>query len=512
VQHPKNFVKIYADMEEFEVRRQKIEELRERGIEPYPYRFEKTHRSSDVKSRFDELKGMTVRLAGRLISKRVFGKLIFAHIQDEDDRIQLIFQKNVTKIGETDEDAIKFVKKDIDVGDIIGAEGEPFLTKTGEKSLLVHRVFLLAKGLRPLPEKWHGLRDREVQYRQRYLDLIVNPESREFFKLRARVISEIRKFFEANGFIEFETPTLQPIYGGAYARPFETFAHALDTKLYLRISDELYLKRLLVGGYERVFEICKDFRNEGIDRFHYPEFTMLEAYAAYWDYNDMMELTEKLFLHLVQSFSEDGKLRFDGKEVDVKPPFPRIRFVDSLAEKLGYDPLDATQERLAESAKVHGLERAERMPKHKLIDKLFDRLVGDHLIEPTFVIDHPAIISPLAKRHRQDPRLVERFELYMFGIELANAFSELNDPIDQRQRFEALAALKAQDEEIPSEIDEDFLTALEYGMPPAGGIGIGIDRLIMVVLDRSAIRDVILFPQLRPKLSPSSKGSTSKDA
>ncbi len=488
-------------MEELEIRKQKVSSLRERGIEPYPYRFEVTHHSAELREKFEELEEQEVAVAGRLMSKRVFGKLIFGHIQDETGRLQIIVQKGRTKIGDSDEDAIKFVKKDIDVGDIVGVVGEPFLTKTGEKSVLAHRIYLLAKGLRPLPEKWHGLKEREVRYRQRYLDLIVNPETREFFKNRARAIAEIRNFFMSQGFIEFETPTLQPIYGGAYARPFETYAHALESKLFLRISDELYLKRLLVGGYERVFEICKDFRNEGIDRFHYPEFTMLEAYAAYWDYTDMMELTEKLFLFLMEKFELGDTLKFDGREVRVRRPFPRIRFVDSLAEKLGYDPLEAPVERLVETAKEHELPGAEKLPRHKLIDKLFDLLVGDHLIEPTFVMDHPRILSPLAKVHREDDRLVERFELYAFGMELANAFSELNDPIDQRARFEALMQLRSQDEEVPNEIDEDFLTALEYGMPPAGGIGIGIDRLIMILFDRPAIRDVLLFPQLRPKES-----------
>ncbi len=486
-------------MDELEIRKQKVKSLRERGIEPYPYRFELTHRSGEFKENFDSLSGQEVALAGRVMSKRVFGKLIFGHIQDEQGRVQFIIQKGVTKIGDADEDAVKFVKKDIDVGDIVGVTGEPFVTKTGEKSILAHRIYLLSKGLRPLPEKWHGLKEREVRYRQRYLDLIVNPETRELFRKRAEAIVEIRKFFVDNGFIEFETPTLQPIYGGAYARPFETFAHALQSRLFLRISDELYLKRLLVGGYERVFEICKDFRNEGIDRFHYPEFTMLEAYAAYWDYTDMMDLTERLFLRLMERFGKGDKLRFDGVEVTVKKPFPRIKFVDSLAEKLGYDPLDAPRERLVKSAREHEISNAEKLPQHKLIDKLFDALVGETLIEPTFVMDHPRILSPLAKVHREDKRLVERFELYAFGMELANAFSELNDPIDQRERFEALMQLRGQDDEVPNEIDEDFLTALEYGMPPAGGIGIGIDRLIMILFDQPAIRDVLLFPQLRPK-------------
>ncbi len=486
-------------MDEFENRKAKIEALRERGIEPYPYRFELTHHVSEFKEQFEALGDKQVSLAGRLVARRIFGKLIFAHIQDETGRVQIAIQKGHAKIGDTEEDAIKFAKKDLDIGDIIGVVGRPFVTKTGEKTVAVERIYLLAKGLRPLPEKWHGLRDREARYRQRYLDLMVNPDSREFFKNRALAISEIRKFFADNGFIEFETPTLQPIYGGAYAKPFETFAHALNSKLYLRISDELYLKRLLVGGYERVFEICKDFRNEGIDRFHYPEFTMLEAYAAYWDYTDMMDLTERLLIHLIEHFDRGETLEFDGQSAEVKRPFPRIKFVDALAEKLGFDPLYAETERLVEAAKKAEINGAEKMPRHKLIDKLFDALVGDHLIEPTFVMDHPRILSPLAKVHREDPRLVERFELYVFGMELANAFSELNDPIDQRKRFEALMELRGQDEEVPNEIDEDFLTALEYGMPPAGGIGIGIDRLVMILFNRPAIRDVLLFPQLRPK-------------
>ncbi len=486
-------------MDEFEIRKSKITSLRERGIEPYPYRFDPTHHISEFKENFDSLQEKTVALAGRLIARRVFGKLIFAHIQDETGKVQIVVQKGHTLIGDSEEDAIKFVKKDLDIGDIVGVVGKPFLTKTQEKSIAVERIYLLSKGLRPLPEKWHGLKDREIKYRQRYLDLMVNPESRDFFKKRSLAIHEIRNFFMRNGFLEFETPTLQPIYGGAYARPFETYANALDSKLYLRISDELYLKRLLVGGYERVFEICKDFRNEGIDRFHYPEFTMLEAYAAYWDYTDMMELTEKLLVYLIEKFGKNNTLKFDGQEIELKKPFPKIRFVDSLTERLGFDPLDAPVEKLVKAAEGAEIPKANRLPRHKLIDKLFDALVGEKLIEPTFVMDHPRILSPLAKVHRNDPRLVERFELYMFGMEVANAFSELNDPIDQRKRFEALMELRGQDEEVPNEIDEDYLTALEYGMPPAGGIGIGIDRLLMILFDRPSIRDVLLFPQLRPK-------------
>jgi lysyl-tRNA synthetase class 2 len=487
--------------EEYWVRREKLKKLREAGIEPYVYKFEPTHKIKTVIEKFDELKKERIILAGRVISKRVFGKLIFSHIRDETGDIQIACEKNTTRFSNGDPSrGIEMVKKFVDIGDIVGVEGNLFLTRTGEKTLLAENLKILSKGLLPLPEKWHGLKDKELRYRQRYLDLIFNLPSREIARRRIQIIDAIRDFFKDRGFLEFDTPILQPIYGGASARPFETFSNALNIPLYLRISDELYLKRLLVGGFERVFEFSRDFRNEGIDRLHYPEFTILEAYAAYWDYRDMMNLVEELLLEIGRKVFKSEKIKYQGMEISLNPPYPRISFISKLKEKIGADPLELSEKSLRGKASSMGIEGAERMPRNKLLDKLFDKLIAPELISPTFVIDYPIELSPLAKRHRENPKLVERFELFMFGIELANAFTELNDPLDQRERFiKQLEFREEGDLDIPAHIDEDFLTALEYGMPPAGGIGIGIDRLVMIFLDQPSIRDVILFPQLRTR-------------
>ncbi len=485
--------------EEFEVRRRKVEELRALGIEPYAYRFDPTHHAAEIRQRFDELQGQIVRVAGRLTAKRVFGKLIFARLRDESGEVQISFERGVTESPVTDWEGVKFAKKYLDLGDFVGVEGEVYRTQKGEVTVRVHRFQFLAKGLRNLPEKWHGLRDKELRYRHRYLDLVSRPEALETFRKLSRILQWIRQFFLDRGFLEMPTPVLQPVYGGAFAKPFTTYSHALDTTLYLRISDELYLKRLLVGGYERVFEFSRDFRNEGIDRLHYPEFTILEAYAAYWDYGEMMQLVEDLFHDAVVTFHGSETLEYQGETLNFQRPFRRIDFVEALAERLGFDPLEAPDEALKQAAETHGID--PRHPRHRLLDKLFDRLVGDHLKDPTFVLDHPLILSPLAKRHREKPGRVERFELFVAGMELVNAFSELNDPLDQRRRFEEQLALrKAGDQEIPLEIDEDFLMALELGMPPAGGIGIGVERFLMLLLNEPSIRDVLLFPQLKPKL------------
>jgi len=487
--------------EEYGVRIEKLKTLREAGVEPYAYKFEPTFKIKVVLEKFDDLMNQKIALAGRVMSKRVFGKLIFSHIRDETGDLQVAFQKDVTKFEEKGiPEGVGMVKKFVDIGDIIGVEGVLFLTKTGEKTLLAERITILSKGLLPLPEKWHGLKDKELRYRQRYLDLIFNFSSREVALGRIQIIKIIRDFLRDRGFLEFDTPILQPIYGGASARPFETFSNALGIPLYLRISDELYLKRLLVGGFEKVFEFSRDFRNEGIDKLHYPEFTILEAYAAYWDYRDMMKLVEELMVEIGRKFCGSDKITYQGREVSLKPPYPRVSFVEKLREKIEIDPLESPLNILKEKALFFGIEGAEGMPKHKLLDKLFDKLVVPELISPTFVVDHPVELSPLAKKHRGNPQLVERFEFFLFGIELANAFSELNDPIDQRERFiEQLRLREEGDLDIPAHIDEDFLTALEYGMPPAGGIGVGVDRLIMIFLDQPSIRDVILFPQLRAK-------------
>ncbi len=484
--------------EEFIIRKNKLDELRELGINPYPYRYEVTHRSVEIKNSFSDLEGKTVRVAGRVMSKRVFGNLIFSHIRDESGEIQIAFTKKDTESPASGMNSTKFVKKYIDIGDFIGVEGEVFKTKTGEISVRARKLVLLAKGLRTLPEKWHGLKDPELKYRHRYLELISDYSAVERFKKISEIIQRIRKFFIDNGFWEIDTPILQPIYGGAFARPFETFSHALKTKLYLRISDELYLKRLLVGGLERVFEFSRDFRNEGIDRLHYPEFTILEAYAAYWDYTDMMNLIENLFHTLVRETFNTNKIVFQNKTVDFSIPFKRIDFVESLSEKIGKDILQLPDDELRKTAEEFDVNPGA--PRHKIIDKLFDHLIGETIVNPTFVLDHPLLLSPLAKKHRNKPDRVERFELFVAGMELVNAFSELNDPIDQETRFRNQVKMREEgDAEVPAEIDEDFIQALQYGMPPAGGIGIGIERLLMLLLDEDSIRDVITFPQLRPK-------------
>ncbi len=488
--------------EEFNVRLQKVQTLREWGVEPYAYRFDPTHTLKQVREAFDTLaeKGTRVRIAGRLVAKRVFGKLAFAHVQEDGVRLQIALERNTTRSPVDQEpNAVKFFKKFVDLGDWIGAEGTLFRTQKGEPTLRVETFTLLSKSLLPLPEKWHGLQDVETRYRQRYLDLIARPEALEIFRTRTRIVNFFREYLAGMGFLEVETPELQPVYGGAAARPFETFAHALQTRLYLRIATELYLKRLIVGGFPRVFEVGKDFRNEGIDRLHFPEFTMLEAYAAWWDYTDWMQVTEDLLSRLALTLHGRHEITFQGKTLSFRPPFARISFMEALREHTGADLLEIPEARLHAIAREKGLEHPEKHTRAKILDKLFDLLVGDQIVHPTFVMDHPRILSPLAKTHRKDPRLTERFELFVAGMEVANAFSELNDPVDQRERFQAQLREKEKDPEIPAEVDEDFLTALEYGMPPTGGIGYGIDRIVMLFTDQPSIRDVILFPQLRPR-------------
>jgi len=429
-------------------------------------------------------------VAGRLVALRRMGKVTFAHLLDETGRIQLYFQRDLTPKYE--------LLKKLDVGDILGVRGHPFTTKTGEVTVKVLDWTPLVKSLHPLPDKWHGLRDKEVRYRQRYLDLIVNPEVREVFRRRSEIVRYIRRFFEAKGFLEVETPILQPTTGGAEARPFKTYHNALDHEFYLRISLELYLKRLLVGGYEKVFEIGRNFRNEGIDHNHNPEFTMLEAYWAYADYQDMAGLVEELLSGLVLHLFGSHEVPYQGRVLNFKPPFRRISFVEALKEKAGlpFDPLDL--ERLRLWADAHHPELSQ-VPNYKLLDKLFGIYVEPELQDPTFVFDFPLAISPLAKRHREKPGLVERWDLYAGGMELAPCYSELNDPLDQRERFlEQARRRKEGDEEAP-EPDEDFLLALEYGMPPAAGLGLGIDRLAMLLTDQPSLRDVLLFPLLKPK-------------
>jgi lysyl-tRNA synthetase class 2 len=480
---------------EMDERLRKLEKLRELGVNPYPYTFERTHTFKQIKEDFNRLSQGENRIStcGRIMTVRGHGKTLFATLTDESDRMQVYLRQD--KLGE------KFdVFQYYDVGDFMGVRGVVFKTKTGEITILVDDYELLAKSLRPLPEKWHGLRDIEIRYRKRYLDLIANTEVRDVFKKRTKLISLMRQFLDSQGFVEVETPVLQAIYGGAAAYPFKTYYNALEQDMFLRIADELYLKRLIVGGYEKVYEVCRDFRNEGIDRMHNPEFTMLELYQAYTDYNGIMDLVEQLVEFLLKETGDVNKLTFVDKEIELKRPFKRVKYVDSLNEMLGFDVLVAKENEIDKHCEKHGIDY-KKLALGSKIDKLFGELVQKNLIEPTFVIDYPKVISPLAKKHRDDDRLVERFEFIMFGVEIANAFTELNDPVEQRNRFESQIAHK---EEGIREVDEDFIQALEHGMPPTGGIGIGIDRLCMVLLNQPSIRDVILFPQLRkePKDSP----------
>ncbi len=486
-------------------RREKLEDWRRRGVPPFGGRFPVTHRSAELQSRFraaseGDLEGAgPVSLAGRVMGLRDHGKSCFADLLDQSGRIQLYARAD--GLGEQ---YARFT--DLDVGDFIGVTGPLFRTRKGELSVAVKHFEFLAKSLRPLPEKWHGLKDVETRYRRRYVDLVVNPEVRETFVLRSRLIAALRAFFDARGFLEVETPMMQPIPGGAAARPFRTHHNALDMALYLRIAPELYLKRLVVGGLERVYEINRNFRNEGVSTQHNPEFTMLEFYQAYADYNDLMELTEELFGYLAQTLLGRDLLTYQGETVRLASPWPRLGFFDALSSALGgaVTPDTDVEALRAAAARRHALKGGHLsgtcpLDRVDLWKDIFDTLVEPTLWLPTFVTDFPIELSPLSRPKRDDPRLVERFELYICRRELANAYSELNDPLDQRERFEAQAVLRARGDEEAHWMDEDFLRALEYGMPPAAGEGIGIDRLAMLFTDAPSIRDVILFPHLRPE-------------
>jgi len=436
-----------------------------------------------------------VSVAGRLVAFRDQGKAAFGHIQDADGKLQIYFRKDT--LGEEE---YKKAMEILDVGDIVGVKGELFRTMTGELTVEVKEFELLSKSLRALPEKWHGLKDVELRYRHRYVDLIANPKAREIFKIRSKAVKSLREFLESKGFIEVETPILQTVASGAMAKPFITHHNALDLDMYLRIAPELYLKMLVVGGFNRVYEIGRNFRNEGIDSTHNPEFTMVEFYAAYMDYYDLMELTEELFRKILLDTVGKLKIRWEGQELDFSKPFRRIAFFDALEKKTGKGKdffLD--EEKARNFAKEVGIPKADQLTHLKLLDKLFEHFIEEDLIQPTFVIDFPKILSPLAKSHRKDPDLVERFELIVNKQELANAYTELNDPEDQRERFLQQLKEKAAGDEEAMDIDENFLMALEYGLPPTGGEGIGIDRLIMMLTDSSSIREVILFPTLRPE-------------
>jgi len=498
-------------------RREKLDALEARGIAPFAYGFDRSHRASDAvalqpESSHDE--GEVVRVSGRIVAWRAHGKTTFAHLADETGRIQLYFKKDTLGEG-------PYADLDLlDIGDVIGVEGPLFRTRTGEVTVRGTSVTLLAKSLRPLPfgkeevvdgvpVRHSGFSDPEQRYRQRYADLAVHPEVRALFRARSRMTTEIRRALDELGYLEVETPILQPLYGGATARPFSTHHNALDMTLYLRIADELYLKRLIVGGFDRVYEIGHDFRNEGIDRTHNPEFTMLEFYEAYADYTVMMSRVESLVLraagavHAAWSPSEMSAVEHGTEHAtgipEIRPPFPRIEWVPSLNKALGADSMKMDHATLRNVAQRVGVEKVESLSRPKLLDEMFQALVESKLSEPTFVVDYPVELSPLAKPKRGNPKLTERFELFARGREMANAFSELNDPIDQRRRFEAQATLRAAGDEEASGVDEDYLRAMEYGMPPMGGVGIGLDRLFMYLTNTPNIRDVILFPTLRPE-------------
>ncbi len=481
--------------DERSVRLAKLTKIREMSIDPYPARVRIDLSLHELRRNFELLSGRgdVVSVAGRVMSKRLHGKSSFAHIQDGTDRFQIYLKYDV--LGD---EKYKFFKKLVDIGDFIEARGTLFKTRTGEETLLVEDFRLLAKALRPLPEKWHGLTDEDKKLRLRYLDILINPSTKERFIKRARVISSIREYLDARGFVEVETPILQPIYGGASARPFETHLNALDMKLYLRIATELYLKRLIVGGMDRVYEIGKNFRNEGIDRMHNPEFTAMEVYQAYADYTDMMALAEGLLRHTAEAVCGSLQISYQGVSTDLAAPFARISFWDAMRDRTGVDLSNASAEEIADYLRSQNIEFDESLPRYALIDEVFKEKVERTLVEPTFVVDYPVELSPLAKRKPGDERLVERFELFWYGMEIANAFTELNDPLEQRERFEEQMERRAKGDPEAQVLDEDFLRALEYGMPPCGGMGIGIDRLTMILTDSYAVRDVILFPLLRP--------------
>ncbi len=494
------------------VRRDKLAELQENGKDPFVItKYDQEIHSQEIKDRFEELEGKQVSIAGRMMSKRVMGKASFCNIQDLKGNIQSYVARD--SVGE---DSYKDFKK-LDIGDIVGIRGEVFRTKTGEISIHAASVTLLSKSLQILPEKFHGLTNTDIRYRQRYVDLIMNPEVKDTFIKRSRILASIRKYLAGKGFMEVETPMLVANAGGAAARPFETHFNALDEDLKLRISLELYLKRLIVGGLERVYEIGRVFRNEGLDTRHNPEFTLMELYQAYTDYNGMMDLTEEMYRFVAQEVLGTTTITYNGVEMDLGKPFERITMVDAVKKYAGvdFDQIHTLEEARA-AAKEHHVEYEERHKKGDILALFFEEFAEEHLIQPTFVMDHPIEISPLTKKKPENPEYTERFEFFMNGWEMANAYSELNDPIDQRERFKAQEEQLAQGDEEANTTDEDFLNALEIGMPPTGGIGFGIDRMCMLLTDSAAIRDVLLFPTMKSldadKKSAKSENSTSTAA
>ncbi|MCM3155675.1 lysine--tRNA ligase [Priestia megaterium] len=487
--------------DQFLVRREKMSNLRDQGIDPFGQRFERTHTSQQLISEYDELtkeqleeNEVPVSLAGRIMTKRGKGKAGFAHVQDLTGQIQLYVRKDA--IGEEQYE----IFSSVDIGDLVGVEGVLFKTKVGELSIKVKDFTLLTKALRPLPDKYHGLKDIEQRYRQRYLDLITNPESKQTFISRSRIIQSMRRYLDNHGYLEVETPMMHSIAGGAAARPFVTHHNALDMELYMRIAIELHLKRLIVGGLEKVYEIGRVFRNEGVSTRHNPEFTMIELYEAYADYKDIMALTENLIAHIAQEVLGTTKIQYGDQEVDLTPEWTRLHMVDAIKQYTGVDFWGETSVEEARAlAKEHGVEITEHMQYGHIVNEFFEQKVEEQLIQPTFVYGHPVEISPLAKKNAEDPRFTDRFELFIVAREHANAFTELNDPIDQRERFEAQLKEKEQGNDEAHEMDDDFIEALEYGMPPTGGLGIGIDRLVMLLTNAPSIRDVLLFPHMRQR-------------
>lgn len=485
------------------IRTEKLEKIIQQGIDPYSYKYDRSHSTKEIIEQFDTLEGTKVSIAGRLMAVREHGKASFGDLADGQDLIQIYIRKD--DIGEKNFHLFKL----LDIGDFIGVSGDVLKTRMGEITIKVDRFELLAKAIRPIPivkEKiedgkrlvYDQFADKEMRYRQRYLDLLVNRDVREVFKKRSQLIKLMRQFLDDKGFIEVETPTLQPIYGGASARPFVTHHNALDMRLYLRIADELYLKRLIIGGFEGVYEICKDFRNEGIDRFHNPEFTMMELYVAYKDYYYMMTLYEEMVSKISQELLGTMKVQYGDQEIDLTPPWPRLDLFEAIEKYTGHNLLNKSLQEIRTIAKGLHLVVEPSMGRGKLIDEIFSECVEPHLIQPIHIMDYPIELSPLAKKHRSKPGQVERFESIIGGREMCNAFSELNDPFDQKQRFENQMKLREQGDDEAQVMDEDYIRAMEYGMPPTAGIGVGVDRLVMLLTNQPSIRDVLLFPHLRP--------------
>lgn len=487
--------------DQLQVRRDKMNQLRDNGIDPFGARFERTHQSQEVISAYQDLtkeeleeKAIEVTIAGRMMTKRGKGKAGFAHLQDLKGQIQIYVRKD--SVGDDQYE----IFKSSDLGDLIGVTGKVFKTNVGELSVKATSFELLTKALRPLPDKYHGLKDVEQRYRQRYLDLIVNPDSKHTFITRSKIIQAMRRYLDDHGYLEVETPTMHSIPGGASARPFITHHNALDIPLYMRIAIELHLKRLIVGGLEKVYEIGRVFRNEGVSTRHNPEFTMIELYEAYADYKDIMSLTENLVAHIAQEVLGTTTIQYGEEQIDLKPEWKRIHMVDAVKEATGVDFWEeVTVEQAREYAKEHEVEIKDSMTVGHIINEFFEQKIEETLIQPTFIYGHPVEISPLAKKNPEDPRFTDRFELFIVGREHANAFTELNDPIDQRERFEAQLKEREAGNDEAHLMDEDFVEALEYGMPPTGGLGIGIDRLVMLLTNAPSIRDVLLFPQMRQR-------------